>query len=457
MNNTRNLTRRSFLSRSAWGLTLAAAATGLPAWFLKRPELLWAEELPTVEPTFLILSIATEGDPLNVNCPGAYVAGAQNNPITGQEYEGVLYDMAPKMVRFGAFRGMAAGPWSTLEASMLQNTCFLHHQCGTVAHTELHQLLSLHGRCKSAAGNGAELLPTALAELLGPRLGTLINQPLSLGQEAMTQGGKTLSTLPPVQLRELFLSQDSPLASLADLRRATLDSMYAQLKRSGTAAQRRFLDEHAISSAQAAALGAGLSTALEEIVPFDPEDRDKAVVQDPLNQITAAIALINLKVSPVITIHLPFGGDNHGDAGLLQEAVQTTSSISALNVLWQKMSASAPNQKITFASLNTFGRTMELGGTDGRSHNGAHHAMMLAGPHIKPGVVGGITQVAGRFEALGIDPLTGAAMAVQPTIAPDRTLDAAAATLGAAVGLTSQDLLARLPEGRPVLAALRTT
>jgi hypothetical protein len=49
---------------------------------------------------------------------------------------------------------------------------------------------------------------------------------------------------------------------------------------------------------------------------------------DPvLAQITAAVTLIQLQVSPLISIHIPFGGDNHSDAGLVNEATQTVSGV----------------------------------------------------------------------------------------------------------------------------------
>ena len=37
------------------------------------------------------------------------------------------------------------------------------------------------------------------------------------------------------------------------------------------------------------------------------------------SQIMAAITLIQMKVSPVVAIHIPFGGDNHHDTGLAAE------------------------------------------------------------------------------------------------------------------------------------------
>ena len=74
------------------------------------------------------------------------------------------------------------------------------------------------------------------------------------------------------------------------------------------------------------------------------------------SQIIAAIALIQMNVSPVITIHIPFGGDNHSDTGLANEAAQTTSGMASIAQLWTSIPA-ALQGKVTFFTLNVFGRT----------------------------------------------------------------------------------------------------
>ena len=47
----------------------------------------------------------------------------------------------------------------------------------------------------------------------------------------------------------------------------------------------------------------------------------------------AAITLIQMNVTPVIAIHIPFGGDNHRDVGLATETAQTVSGVATIAAL----------------------------------------------------------------------------------------------------------------------------
>ena len=42
------------------------------------------------------------------------------------------------------------------------------------------------------------------------------------------------------------------------------------------------------------------------------------------------MTLIQMKVTPVVAIHIPFGGDNHHDAALATETAQTVSGVAAI-------------------------------------------------------------------------------------------------------------------------------
>ena len=75
------ISRRGLLHGSLLGaglVGLRAFATGLPKTWLLGERTAYAAE-PT--PQFLILATSGQGDPLNVNVPGSYVAGAQNSPL----------------------------------------------------------------------------------------------------------------------------------------------------------------------------------------------------------------------------------------------------------------------------------------------------------------------------------------------------------------------------------------
>ena len=121
-----------------------------------------------------------------------------------------------------------------------------------------------------------------------------------------------------------------------------------------------------------------------QIRPTDPANRDS-----PTDQVIAAVALIKLKVAPVITIHLPFGSDNHNDSDLTVEAQETVDSIGVLGTLWSELTTAGLQDQVTFASLNVFGRTLKRNAGGGRNHNQNHHVMALFGKHVQGGVIGG--------------------------------------------------------------------
>ena len=47
---------------------------------------------------------------------------------------------------------------------------------------------------------------------------------------------------------------------------------------------------------------------------------------DPMNQVLAAVTLIKMNVTPVVSMHIPFGGDNHTDTDLVNETKQTVAA-----------------------------------------------------------------------------------------------------------------------------------
>ena len=461
MTKTRQLTRRSLLHRGTWALALASAATGLPAWFLLDPSRAHANAecqpgaRSDLTPQFLILSTSQAGDPLNTNCPGAYVAGATNNPLSGYRYEGETLDMTPTQIALGGRAWQAARPWGNLSPGLLERTCFFHHQSHTVAHSEFMRLLGFHGAVRDAEGRGSEVLPTALAEELQGPLGTLLGQPLSLGPERMTQGGQPLANTSPEALLSLFSGSTTELEGLAQLRASALDAIYADVRATGSTSHRTFLDQHVTSAQEAEQIGGELLGLLEgRITPLTGSEEDH-YIHSPRNQIWAAAALIKLKVAPVMTVNIPFGGDNHGDQSLIREALETTHSVDTLSMMWDEaLDAFSLRDQVTFGTMNTFGRSLKSQG-DGRSHNGAHHVMMLSGPHVAAGVVGGVEEGV-RFAARGIHSETGEPGEGGAHIPAMLTLEAAGATLAAAAGLPHERICARIPDGRIVEAVLRS-
>jgi hypothetical protein len=149
--------------------------------------------------------------------------------------------------------------------------------------------------------------------------------------------------------------------------------------------------------------------------------------------VLAAITLIQMNVTPVVAIHIPFGGDNHRDIGLMTETTQTVSGVATIVSLMQQLQAANLQDKVTFMSLNVFGRTIGPGNTDGRQHNPNHQVSIAIGKPFKGGVVGAVAPVQSDYGAVNIDPATGAGTASGSIKAVD-TLASFGMTMLAAVG-----------------------
>jgi hypothetical protein len=433
--------RRQLLLGGLFGagtVALRSLVTGLPrSWLLGARDAQAADRAP---PQYLILATSGQGDPLNANAPGTYVAGAENNPLP---------QLAEAEVTFGDSSFAAAGPWGTLPADLRERLAFFHHRTYTNAHPEHRKVMALHGAAKSAAGNGQEMLPSLLASELAAGLGTIQSEPIPLGGELITYEGRALDNIDPTGLKSLFDQPDDLLTGLSSLRDQEIDALYGDLRQNGTRVQRQFLDRYALGRDQVRKLGEDLATLLARL-PTDPANRDS-----PTDQVIAAVALIKLKVAPVVTIHLPFGSDNHNDSDLTIEAQETVDSIAVLGTLWSELTAADLQDQVTFGSLNVFGRTLKRNASGGRNHNQNHHVMTLFGKHVQGGVVGGVGPIEGDFGALAIDSSTGQ-VSETGDIDPLSSLESAAKTLGAALQVPGERLDQRISGGKVVAAALKS-
>jgi len=427
------LSRRSFSELLFGGTGLAALATGLSPLFLRSP-LAWAAETPpscdAQSAQYLILSNSSQGDPINANCPGTY----EDSRIVHPAGE----DFASTELNLGGVTTRAARLWSTLPSTALGRACFIHHATRTVVHPDMPKVLSLLG-----ATNDDEMLPTLLAAELAPCLGTLQALPLALGSVTLAAGGNVLPTLTPTALRALLLKSSSPLVNLRAVRDRHLDAVSAVLRKDGTPSQRRYLDARAASRDQARKLA------------DDAESIFSAVTDNgPLSQITAAVGLVRLKVAPVLSVTLPFGGDNHADDGLVNESTQHADGIAALAHLVNLLDQNGLSDKVTFASLNVFGRTLLRKGTSGRDHWPRHAVSLLMGSRIRAGVVGGVVPYQDDYTSVGIDSGSGRAMDGGGDVPYEETLGAVGKTIGAAVGVAQPRLDEAITAGKALRAAL---
>ncbi|HVJ18798.1 MAG TPA: hypothetical protein VM686_25425, partial [Polyangiaceae bacterium] len=353
------LSRRKLLQSTIFGAGLAglrSLVTGLPKSFLLGGSVAHAAE--PVPPQYLILQTSTFGDPINVNAPGAYVAGAENNPHP---------ELAPANITLGETSAKGAKVWNTLPAALRSRMSFFHHGTFVNAHSEHRKVMTLNGSAKTKNGSSQEMLASVFASEAAEALGTVQVEPVPLGAERLTFEGRALDNIDPSGLKALFAEPDALLESLTKLRDQELDALYANLRQNGTRTQRQFLDRYALGREQVRSLSGGLASLLERL-PVDPDVKDS-----PEDQVIAAVALFKLNVTPVVSIHVPFGADNHADPELLEERDQTLTGVATLQFLWDELAAQGLQDRVTFCSFNTFGRELKRNGSGGRDHNQNHH------------------------------------------------------------------------------------
>ena len=471
------LTRRNALLTGLFGsgyVGLKALATGLPAWFIANPSRATAQDLACAIDArdnlqYLIVSVSSMGDPISCNCPGTYSGGAPGDLAAAAA--AVHPDdttMAPTPVTLGAQTYTAAAPWATLGVTandatgdaIRARTAFFHHVTLANNHGDQPKVMRLMG-----ATTGGEMLVSAYAKHLAGCFGTVQKEPVAVGargnaSELVSFAGRSLPSVSPTQLRQLLTGssggrggggRNNPAGVLVELR-ATRDKYLDQLNQlakngpGSTEVQKKFLDALALSQQQVRQLADSLAETLTSI------NGDGVV-----DQARAAAALISAKVSPVVTVHIPFGGDNHSDGNLAAEVADHTdangngSGVAGINAMIEALQGLNLSDQVTFATLNVFGRNLNgISKTDsksGRDHYGNHSVAVIIGKNVKGGVYGGVTNVSGGFgssgEALGasdIDSASGASVASGGDVPREETHISMARTLGAALGIPQAEL-----------------
>src|SRR4051812_13217445 len=449
------ITRRDGLLAGLFGggaLGLRALATGLPAWYLLNPSRATAQDLQCAinaktNLQYLIVSTSSNGDPLNCNCPGTYEASAIVHPadpevekvtvqIGGQSYGAALPWADPSVAN------STAANTGQLGSAVLARTAFFHYRTGTTVHGDQPKVMKLLGDT-----TGGEMVVSAYAKHLAACFGTVQAAPIAVGargnsSELVSFGGRMLPSISPTQLKQLLTGArgDTLTAkgTLRDLRDSSLTKLNDLAKRSASAVQKDFLDKLALGQTQVRQLADTLADTLNAISS-----------DNVAGQAQAAAALIAANVTPVVTVHIGFGGDNHTDNNLQAEADQHVSGIQGIQAIMTALantkdaSGSPLSDKVTFATMNVFGRNLNnisklasATSPGGRDHFGNHNVMVIIGKNVKPSVIGGVVADSkGTLVASGIDSATGAAVAAGGDIDATKTQTSAARTLGAALGL----------------------
>jgi len=318
---------------------------------------------------------------------------------------------------------------------VLARTAFFHHRTGTTVHGDQPKVMKLLGDM-----SGGEMVVSAYAKHLSTCFNTVQAAPIAVGargnsSELVSFAGRTLPSISPTQLKQLLTgSKTDPLVKARALRDQALNQLNQMAKLDGSPIQQQFLDKLATSQTQVRALADQLSTTLA------------AITADDVNgQALAAAALISANVTPVVTVHLSFGGDNHTDANLQAEADQHVSGIRGIQTIMNALGTLTDSagvsltERVTFATLNVFGRNLngiqKVTDRTGRDHYGNHSVMVMVGKNVKAGVYGGVVAATnGTYSAGDIDSATGAQV-TGGDITAAKSQAAAVRTLGAALGI----------------------
>ncbi len=452
-----NVNRRNVLMSTLFGagyVGLRSLATGIPAAILMRGKDAIADGATCPAPTkaqYFILQTSGSGDPINANAPGTY---ATSGPLATIAHN-TAATMAATPLTINGKASTAAMPWATPAAgglmpqNVLDRTTFWHIMTNTPVHPREPDVLGLLG---ATAPN--EMLPSLLSKQLAPCLGTVQSQPITLGATTPSEGlsfaGQALPIIPPLALKATLTNPSGPLAGLTNLQKIR-DNTLAQLddiwRGTATKSQKAYLDALITSQSQIRSINQNLLTALGNIA-------DNSVA----SQITAAIVLIQMNVTPVVAIHIPFGGDNHNDTALANEATQTVTGVGAIaSLMTQLQSTTNANgslfDQVSFISLNVFGRTIGPGNTDGRQHNPNHQVSLAIGKPFAGGIIGGVGPVGNDFGCLQINSSSGAGTTAGD-IATTDTLASFGKTVMTAVGIDSSFISTAITSGKVVKGAL---
>jgi hypothetical protein len=449
-----NLNRRELLLKTVFGagfLGLQSLATGLPIAFLANPRKALAAN-PSGPPAacstnpnaqYLILSTSGQGDPVNTNAPGTY-----EDPKIGHPADP---SMKATSMTVGTTQTTAAAPWAALPQAMLNQTCFFHHGTYTLIHADEPNVMSVMGDVSQN-----EMLVSMIAKQMATCLGTIQQQPITLGGTGITFGGQPLPVLPPTSLSTMLASPTGPLGQLTAMRDQTLDAVHALVKAAGNSAQQAFITNYATSRDQVRHLSQSLIGQLSAI-----SDNSEA------SQLQAALILIQMNVAPVMVVGLDFGADNHTDQNLANETANTVSTLATLGTFWQQLQTMGLGSQVSIASLNVFGRTMDASTSiDGRGHNPNHHVMFMTGQPFAGSIIGGVepdsnqpgqsaAQGGADYTAMSIDMNTGVGVPSGGGNIPfNETFQSAAKTLAAGIGVSQTAVSQNITGGSVINAAL---
>ncbi len=432
--------RRAFLMNAltaSGAIGLRSLLLGLPPAFLVNRSMAASNSAQ-----FLVYACSHLGEPMNANAPGSYVSGVRHP----NEFK------SPVNFKLGSFSTKAAAPWAGLSGDLRARMNFIHLDTRTSAHPEAANVLRINGSLKSIAGNGVDMLPSAIAQLNAPQLGTMNDKPILLGNigSVLTYEGKPQPLVAPSKIKDSFSLpkvganiSNSATRQMRNFRDQAIDNLYADIKANGNSAERKFLDDYSLSSMQADQVADNLISSLNGLGKNDYWD-----------QMITAAALISANIAPAAIVRLGFGGDNHSaEKGAGIEVKQTLESIEAIQEFWDRIKGFGKKNQVTFCFKSVFGRTLD-NRKNWRDHNGSHTVAMMFGPNVKAGVTGGLDTSKGLKTGIsaGINSKTG--RMANPDISRNDSLASTAKTMMHACGISEADVNERITSGKIIKGAL---
>jgi len=419
----------------AGGLGLKSLATGIPLSVLSRPLAAGAQDEGFGR--VLILSASSAGDPINANVPGTYEDPAVEHPNDPL--------MAPTPMTIGGRQWTAAKPWAELPPEILDKTVFFHHGTYTNSHPNHPKVMRLMGNVERN-----EMLVSVYSDALSAGLGTVQREPISVGarggNEILSFQGRSLANVSPRALKTALAQEDNPIGDLRPLRDQAVDEIYALYQAHGTENQKRLLDRFVVTRDEARSLSFDLVERLSTINGNREAD-----------QVLAASVLAAMNVSPVITLRIDFGGDNHTDNEFVRETEETVEGVGHVRNLVETVDAMRADgslrHDVIVGTLNVFGRDLARKGRVGRDHNGRHHVAVLIGAGLRGRVVGGIEPTGRDYQAQAIDSASGQA-SPSGDVPHEETFQSMAKTLGVALGVPRIRLDEAISGGRVIESAL---
>lgn len=389
------------------GIGLRSLLLGLPVQFLTQ------RVMAASKANFLIYAMSKGGDPVNCNVPGTYIDG----------YDHADAFKVPVMTTWGTQSLKAAPCWNSLKSEIKSTANVFHIRTMTNSHSEMDKVTNVFGSVESLDGRSVEMLPSRIAYELAGSHGTQLNYPVALAGP-LTFRGKNQKIYNPSSIKALFpAGVDAAMASARVFRDKQIDALYKDIKSNGTPAQMRFLSNYASSAVEARNLAGELSSALAPVSGNTEVDYMKT-----------AAALLALRLTPVVTLDINFGGDNHADTGLVSEVARHNDAMLTLNALYDALKGFGIHNQTTFSMLNVFGRTTKVNARGGRDHNHRHSIMFSFGAGVKGGMIGDLAPGFRGFpESQAVNSATGKTVGADVPV--DETLHSAAKSLIVATGI----------------------